>query len=331
MRRRDLLLGIGATLAGAASPLRLRAQQVPRLPLVGIFGGDVTAELDGFYHGMRELGYVAGKDVTYVRHSPQGPPEQRVQAARDLAGLKPAVIVTGGGLPSLRALQTADGAVPIVAAVVPDLVENGIAAGLAHPGGHVTGLSVQSVELAAKRLEVLHDAFPQLRRVALFIEASADRATVAAMGRLTIAVQKAAQSLGVRLEVVELAGPASFEKAFAAANAARAEAVINSGGRIISPNREKFLALAAQHRLPTMCHQSTLSRSGCLMSYGPSFPDLWRRAAGYVDKILKGAKPADLPVEQPTRFELVINLKTARALGLTVPQSLLARADEVIE
>jgi len=324
VKRRNLLGAVGAALAGTALPLKVYAQQSPRLPLVGIFGS-VPAEIDGFYRGMRELGYTEGQNVAYARGRLAEP-----LSVRQLLELRPTVVVTAGGVTGVRAVQSADDRVPIVAPNLSDAVETGLAASLAHPGGHVTGLSVQNAELAAKRLEVLHDAFPELRRIAVFGEPEPDAAATAVEG-LTAAIRKAAGSLNMQLQVLELIGPQSFDAAFAAAGAAHAEAAINIGGRYITPNRDKFLALAAQYRLPIVCHQSVLSRSGCLMSYGPSFPDLWRRAAGYVDKILRGAKPADLPIEQPTRFELIINLKTAKALGLTVPQSILARADDVIE
>jgi ABC-type uncharacterized transport system substrate-binding protein len=325
VNRRDVLLVIGVTLASATWSSRSRAQQSPRLPLVGIIGS-VPAEIDGFYRGMRELGYVEGQNVAYARGTLTKP-----GSVLDLVALKPAVVVTAGAITGVRAVQAADGAVPIVAVTLLDAVESGVVASLAHPGGYVTGLSHQNAELAAKRLEVLHDALPEIRRVALLYESPGDPDESGQVVRLLAAVQNAAQSFGMQLQVLELTGPESFDAAFAAAAAAHAEAAINGGGRFITPNRAKFLALAAIHRLPMVCHQSVLSRSGCLMSYGPSFPDLFRRAAYYVDKILKGAKPADLPIEQPTKFELVINLKTARALGLAVPQSFLDRADEVIE
>ena len=323
IRRREVLASF-ALAAGVASPLRLGAQQPARPPLVGIFSGEVTAELDAFHRGMRDLGYVESRNINYVRRSPTGQPEGVAQAARELVGLGPAVIAASGGVTGIRALQQESGAIPIVAAILPDAVENHIVASLAHPGGNVTGLSIESAELGAKRLELLHDAFPDIRRVAVFLE-------IPFAPRFKAAVESAARSLGLNLQVEELAGPEAFDGAFAAAAAGHAQAVINSGGRFITANGRKYAALAVQYRLLTIGHQSVLSHAGCLMSYGPSFPGLWHRAAAYVDKILKGAKPADLPVEQPTKFELVINLKTAKTLDLAVPESLVARADEVIE
>ena len=324
MKRREVLLVAGLTLVGATCSPWSRAQQSPRLPVVGIIGS-VPAEIDGFISRHARTRLCRGPER---RLRPRHADETRL-GARSVA-LKPAVVVTAGAVTGVRAVQAADGTVPVAVTLL-DAVESGVVASLAHPGGYVTGLSHQNAELAAKRLEVLHDALPEIRRVALLYESSGDPDESGQVVRLLAAVRNAAQSLGMQLQVLELTGPESFDAAFAAAAAAHAEAAINGGGRFITPNRAKFLALAARHRLPMMCHQSVLSRSGCLMSYGPSFPELFRRAAYYVDKILKGAKPADLPIEQPIKFELVINLKTAKALGLAVPQSFLDRADEVIE
>jgi putative ABC transport system substrate-binding protein len=204
----------------------------------------------------------------------------------------------------------------------PDAVETGLVTSLAHPGENVTGLSWQNKELSTKRLQLLHETLPLARRIAVFLDPTqSDRDATDAAGR----------ALGVELRVVEISEPDAFDSAFESAANWGAEALSTEAGRIVTPNKEKFLALVARYRLPVMYHQSVVVHAGGLISYGPNFPDLWRRAATYVDKILKGARPADLRVEQPTKFELVINLKTANALGLTVPQSILARADEVIE
>jgi putative tryptophan/tyrosine transport system substrate-binding protein len=214
--------------------------------------------------------------------------------------------------------------IAIVMVNAPDAVENGLVTSLARPGGQVTGLSWQSAELSTKRLQVLHQTLPLVSRIAVFFDPPTpqfERDATDAAGR----------ALGLELRSVEKSDADQFDRAFETAANWDAEALSVGAGRIVTPNKEKFLALAARYRLPVMYHQSVIVHAGGLMSYGPNFPDLWRRAASYVDKILKGAKPGDLPVEQPVRFELVVNLRTAKALGLTVPQTILALADEVVE
>ena len=332
MRRREFI-GIAGGVA-VTLPLAARAQQ-KATPVVGIFTTTnlagksfVPAETDAFLKAMYDLGYVEGQTVSYAysaRNLAEPPdPSSRPALAQALIRQKPQVIVTAGGEPAVRALMDATSAIPIVMVNAPDAVETGLVTSLTRPGGQVTGLSWQSAELSTKRLQLLHEALPTARRIAVFYDPPTPKFELEAQ-------EVAGQALGLELSFVQISGPDEFANAFETAANWHTDVLSVAAGRIVTPNKEKFLALAARYRLPTMFPQSVAVHAGGLMSYGPNFPDLFRRAAYYVDKILNGAKPADLPVQQPTRFELVINLKTANALGLTVPQALLARADEVIE
>jgi putative tryptophan/tyrosine transport system substrate-binding protein len=210
-------------------------------------------------------------------------------------------------------------------AIVEDPVEQGFVTSLARPGGNITGLSFQDSELVTRRLQLLKEAIPEVIRVAaLWDSTSAGQTSLKA-------VEQAARSLGLVPQVIEVRAARDLEQAFEAAKGQHAQAVFQLASPLFAAHRKTILALLAKGRLPAMCQERTFVVDGCLMAYGPSFPDMFRHAATYVDKILKGAKPGDLPVEQPTKFEMVINLKTAKALGLTMPPSLLARADQVIE
>jgi putative ABC transport system substrate-binding protein len=334
MNRRALLQRLGATAAtSVAWPLRLNAQQRSQPPLVGIFTTTdasgkplVPAEINAFHQAMRDLGYVEGRNISYIYPSNSGQImslAERARLAPEFVRRKPEVIVSPGGVTTPRLLMKATSTIPIVMVTASDAVEHGLVTSLARPGGNVTGLSTQSMDLNTKRLQLLHETLPLVRRIAVFLGPEmtpGDRAAIDAAGR----------TLGLELRFVEISTPDTFDGAFETAANWGAEALSGATG-FVTANREKFLALAARYRLPAIYHQSIIVHAGGLMSYGPNFPDLFRRAAIYADKILKGAKPADLPVEQPTKFELVINLKTARALGLPVPQSLFARATEVIE
>jgi putative ABC transport system substrate-binding protein len=335
VRRRALLRLVGAAAAtSVAWPLRLHAQRRSQPALVGVFTtvdasgrGLVRAEFDAFHQAMRDLGYVEGRNISYVYASKSGQSPSLVSLpalAVEFVRQKPEVIVSPGGVAYVRVLMEATSTIPIVMVNAQDAVENGLVTSLARPGGHVTGLSWQSQDLSTKRLQLLHETLPLVRRIAVFWDPTTPRS-------IRDATDAAGRALELELRDVEISGPDAFESAFETAAKWRAEALSTDAGRIVSSNREKFVALAATYRLPAMYHQSVIVHAGGLMSYGPNFPDLWRRAAVYADKLLKGAKPADLPVEQPTRFELVVNLKTAQALGLTVPPSILDRADEVIE
>ena len=334
MKRRTLLPLVGAIAATSfVWPLRLHAQR-SHPALVGVFTtvdasgrGLVPAEFDAFHQAMRDLGYVEGRNISYAYASKSGQPPSLASLpalAVEFVRQNPEVIVSPGGVPYVRVLMEATSTIPIVMVNAQDAVENGLVSSLARPGGHVTGLSWQSQDLSTKRLQLLHETLPPVRRIAVFWDSTTPRST-------RDATDAAGRALELELRDVEISGPDAFESAFETAAEWRAEALSTDAGRIVSSNREKFVALAAKYRLPAMYHQSVIVHAGGLMSYGPNYPDMWRRAATYVDKILKGAKPADLPVEQPMRFELVVNLKTAEALGLKVPPSILDRADEVIE
>ncbi|MGD9615281.1 MAG: ABC transporter substrate-binding protein [Alphaproteobacteria bacterium] len=326
MNRRDLIALFAV--AAVARPAIAPAQQPSRPPLVGVFTSrtNVSAETDAFHQAIRDLGYTEEQDISIVyRSGPAGavPTASLPQLAREFVERKPDVIVTPGGVPNVKALLEVTSTIPIVMVTANDAVEAGLVASLARPGGNVTGLSWQAQDLSTKRLQLLQEVLPHVRRVAAFLDPSqAVRADV------TIAASKA---LGLEVRILEISGPKDLGTAFETAANWGAEALSAEAGRTVTPNRQEVLALVAKYRLPAIYHQSVIVHAGGLMSYGPNFPDLFRRAALYVDKILKGAKPADLPVEQPTKFEFVVNLKAAQALGLTIPPSIFARADEVIE
>ncbi len=280
---------------------------------------------DAFRQGLRELGYVEGQSVVIEFRSAEGRLERLPDLAAELVRLKVDLIVAAGG-PSVHAAKQATGTIPIVFPVHPDPVEAGLVASLARPGGNITGLSNLAPELGGKRLQLLKEVAPRISRVAILWNAATP--SYLPIVRET---EAAAQTLGVRLQVLEVRGPTEFEGAFGAATKGRAGALIVVEDPLTFTQRKRLVDFAAKRRLPAMYGFREFVDAGGLMAYGASLPDLYRRAATYVDKILKGAKPADLPVEQPTRFELVINLKTAKALGLTFPQSVLVRADQVIQ
>jgi putative ABC transport system substrate-binding protein len=244
--------------------------------------------------------------------------------AAELVRLKVDIIVTTAGPPS-RAAKLATNTIPIVFTQVTDPVAEGLVASLARPGGNITGLSQVGPELAGKRLELLKESFPRISRVAV-LRTSGSRSSIAQFKE----TQVAAKGMGVQLQSLEVRSSDEFDGTFRAATTERADALIVFQSALINTHRRWIVELAAKHRLPTMFAERTHVEFGGLMSYAPSFFDLQRRAARYIDKILKGAKPADLPVEQPTKFELVINLKTAKQIGLTIPPNMLARADRVI-
>jgi putative ABC transport system substrate-binding protein len=321
-----------AIIAGGllARPLALGAQparKVPRVGLLLLFGtpGQPSSLVDAFRGGLRDLGYVEGQTVLIDYRWAEGQEQRLADAAADLVRLEVAVIVTPG-TPATMAARAATRAIPIVMTNVGDPVGSGIVASLARPGGNVTGLSLLDAELDGKRIELLKEAVPHLSRLAILWSAN-DPGMTLAFGR----VETAARTLGFALQNLAVREPAEFPRAFEAAGAGRAEALFVTAQPFTNQHRAQILDLVAKHRLPAMYTLRSFVDAGGLMSYGPSQADQYRRAASYVDRILKGAPPADLPVEQPTKFDLVINLKTARALGLTIPAGLLQRADQVIE
>jgi len=281
--------------------------------------------LEAFRQGLRELGYIEGQNVVIELRSGEGKSERLPVVTAELVRLKVDVIVTGGTT-STRAAKDATVAIPIVMTGDGDPVGSGVVASLARPGGNITGLSNMSVDLDGKRLGILKEIVPKLSRVAVL--ASRDqKSNVALLKEMDVA----AQALGLRLQILELQGPKDIEAAFRAASKERAEAILAGAPAVLLTQRTQVAELAVKNRLPVMYPREEFVEAGGLMLYAPSISDLSRRAAVYVDKILKGAKPADLPVEQPTKFEFVINLKAAKQIGLTIPPNVLVRADKVIK
>jgi putative ABC transport system substrate-binding protein len=315
-----------AALGGAAVswPRAVRAQQPGRLPTIGFLGADASAFspwTDAFVARLRELGWIEGSTIAIEYRWSQGRTERYAEIAAEFVRLKVDVIVTvGSAVPVVRQATTV---IPIVFAVGIDPVGSGLIASLARPGGNVTGLSIQAADLAGKRLEILREIVPSLRRLAIMTDVG-DPDGVREMGE----VQTAARSLGIEVTPLEIRRADDISAAFAAL---KADALYVVQGPLVGANRTRIITLALGLQLPTTFPPRDHVKAGALMSYGPNFPDLFRRTADLVDKILRGTKPGDIPVEQPTKFEFVINLTTAKSLGLEVPQSLLARADEVIE
>jgi putative ABC transport system substrate-binding protein len=330
MDRRRFLL---TSLAGAlAAPLAAEAQQAAKVARIGLLALNLAAAPhlpEAFRQGLRDLGYVEGRNIVIEYRDAEGKPERLPALAAELVALKVDVIVAPG-TPQALAAKQATRTLPIVfASGASDPVTSGLVTSLARPGGNVTGLTGLGPELVGKCLEQLTQAVPGVTRVAvLWQPGPLGERTEKEMLK---GAEVAGRALGVRLQFVEARGPAEFDRAFSDMTRAHASALTVLGSAMFFNERRRLVDLAAEHRLPTVYTVREYVDAGGLMSYGPNLADLFRRAATYVDKILKGARPADLPVEQPTKFDLVINLKTARTLGLTIPPSLLARADQVIE
>jgi len=306
------------------------AQPPPKVPKIGFFSGataDGVANLvEAFRQGMRDLGYVEGKTFVLEARYADGKPEKIPELARELVGLKVDVIVPTTDAP-IAALKRETRTIPIVMANSTDPVGTGFVASLAHPGGNVTGLTNLSVDLSGKRLEILREVLPGLARVAFLWNPEA-RGTVLDFNES----EKAASSLHLELQSIEVSSAADLDRAFSTVTSQHAQAmIVLPGNPLAFSKRAEIARFAQRNRLPSMYGIKEYVDAGGLMSYGPSLPAMYRHAATYVDKILKGAKPADLPVERPTKFELVLNLKTANALGLKVPPSLLQRADQLIQ
>jgi putative ABC transport system substrate-binding protein len=327
MDRRTFLAGTGAVLL--AAPLAAEAQQAAKVARIGYLATNPTPHLqEAFRQGLRDLGYVEGRNLVIEYRDAEGKSEQLPARAAELVALKVDVIVAAG-TPAALAAKQATRTLPTVFAAVADPVTSGLVTSLARPGGNVTGLSVLAPELVGKCLEQLKQAVPGVSRVAvLWQPGGVGERTERDMLK---EAEVAARALGVRLQVVEARGPEDFDRAFSEMTRARAGALTVLTSSMLFGERRRLVDLAAKNRLPAVYPWREGVDAGGLMAYGPDLADLLRRAATYVDKILKGAKPADLPVLQPTKFELVINLKTAKALGLTIPPSLLQRADEIIQ
>ena len=324
-------LGIFAiALALAFGGAVAQAQQPKKIAKIGVLFPSTPAatarNIEAFRQGLRELGYVEGKNFVLELRYGEARAERISELARELVSLKLDVIVTATDM-AIAAVKRQTQTIPIVMANSTDPVGTGFVASLARPGGNVTGNSIMSPELSGKRLELLMEAVPGLSRVAFLWNPDVRGAVLDYKE-----TEDAARSLGLQLQSVEVPRAEDFDRAFSAVTKERAQALIVPGQNPVGfANRGQIASFAQRNRLPSMYAQSEYVDAGGLMSYGPSTADLWRRAATYVDKILKGRKPADLPVEQPTKFELIINLKTANQIGLTIPPNVLARADKVIK
>ncbi len=318
-----LSLIIAVVFAGGVA----QAQQPTKIPRIGYLGGATasnTGRIEALRQGLRELGYVEGKNIVIEWRYAEGKPDRERAIAAELVRLKVDVIVTVGSN-ATRAAKEATATIPIVMTQDPDPIGNGFVASLARPGGNITGLSNVNRELSGKRLELLKEVVPRLTRVAVF-----GTSTFPGTAQNLKETELAAEALRVQLQHLDVLDPKDIETAFRGASKGRAEAVLSLGGSVLNSQRARVVELAAKSRLPAIYSIRESVEVGGLMSYGPSGNDLTRRAATYVDKILKGAKPADLPVEQPTKFEFIINLKAAKQIGLTIPPNVLARADKVI-
>jgi putative tryptophan/tyrosine transport system substrate-binding protein len=325
MRRRAFITLLGGA---AAWPLAARAQQAGKLPIIGYLGATTPSaesqRIAAFVRRLRELGWIDGRNITIEYRWAEGRPERAAEIAAEFVRLKVDVLVTYGTAPVIAAKQ-ATSVTPIVFAVAGDPVGTGLVASLAQPGSNVTGVSLQKTDLAGKRLELLREVAPALHRLAIL-------ANVGNPGVVSEVheVHAGARTLGLDVATLEIRRAEDIAPAFEALKG-RAEALYVCGDPLVDTNRIRIITLALAARLPTISDFREYVEAGGLISYGPNFPDLFRRAADLVDKIQRGAKPADIPVEQPTKFDLVVNLTTAKALGLTVPPTLLARVDEVIE
>jgi putative ABC transport system substrate-binding protein len=327
MQRREF---IGLFGGAAAWPLAANAQQKGKLPFIGVLnpGSTDTPGTAGFYDGLRELGYSEGLNIAIERRYGNWNVDRFQLLAADLVRLKVDVMVVISTSPA-RAAKQATSTIPIVVGGMADPVGDELIVSLSRPGGNITGTTFLGPELIAKRFGLLKGAIPEISRVAALWHPTAyGKRTMEAMVRET---ETAAQSLGLQLQLVPALGPGDLDNAFLTMTLGHADAVIVLPSPMLYGEHKHIVELAAKSRLPAMYAASEFAEDGGLMSYGASLPALFRRVATYVDKILKGANPADLPVEQPTKLELVINLKTAKTLGLNVPATLLAQADKVIE
>jgi putative tryptophan/tyrosine transport system substrate-binding protein len=321
MRRREFITLLGG--AAATWPLAARAQQQTKIPRIGII--DDSPRWNAFRHGLRDLGYLEGRDIAIEYRSAEGQPDRLAAAARDLASLSVDVIATSGSA-ATRAAQQATTTIPIVMIAIGDPLRAGFVPSLARPGGNITGNTILGTEMSAKRVQLLKELIPGVSRVA-FLWNPNNNSHLAYLEEWRVVAPK----LGVEPLFVEVGRSDQFESAFATMMRDRPDALSLTADPFHLSYIGWIIDFVARNRLPAMYVVKENVAAGGLMSYGPSLPDLYRRAAGYVHKILHGTKPADLPVEQPVKFELAINLNAAKVLGLTVPPTLLATADEVIE
>ena len=302
---------------------RAEAQQPTKVARIGFLASAGKAPWEAFRKALRDLGYIEGKNVIFEFRASEGKSERNAYLANELIRLKVDVIVAGGA-GAIRGAKDATSTIPIVMSGVNDPISLGFVSNLAHPGGNITGVSNLSPELSGKRLELLKELLPKASRMALLAYRGV------AMRTSIEEAQIAAQSMHLQLQLLEVDGPAEFESVIAAAKKERAEGLMQIEAAVLMPHRQRIIGLAEKNRLPALYNRRIDAEAGGLMSYGFDTAERLQRVAILVDKILKGAKPADLPVEQPTKFELVINLKTAKQIGLTIPPNVLARADRVI-
>ena len=317
-------------------PVLTGAQQRTKVPRIGFlfntFPADFVSRIDVFRRDLRELGYVEGKTILFEFRYAEGNFDRLPDLAAELVRLNVDIIVVSGGRPTAAA-KKATATIPIVVASAGDLLRAGLVASLARPGGNITGSTVSSADVSGKRLTLLKETVPKATRIAVLWHPSpGDRP-----GGITtdwdevMETETEAHRVGIKAQSVELKEPKEFERIYAGLVKQEAKAVILIRGSFITLHHTRLLELALKHRLPSMCEAVGWARDGCLMSYGPEELHSWRRAVVFVDKILKGTKPADIPVEQPKKFELIVNLKAAKQIGLTIPPNVLARADRVIK
>ena len=326
MKKNITVLNLCAMLFALCLPAQ--AQQTGKVSRIGFLGAAsasaLTGQLDAFRQGLRELGYIEGKNIVVEYRYADGKVDRVPELAAELVGLKVDVIVTYQ-TPSVLALKRTSATIPIVFAMLSFPIENGIVASFARPGGNATGLTVLSEELNGKRLELLKEAAPKVTRIGVL-----SNLTNPTQPQEWKEIQAAAQGLGLKLQSLGVRSSNDFDGAFEAALKERIQALLNLPEALFIVQLNRIVEFAAKNKLPAMYSSPEFVQAGGLMSYSPIITDLWRRAATYVDKILKGAKPADLPVEQPKKFEFIINLKAAKQIGLTIPPNVLARADKVI-
>ena len=328
MQRQIIGLALSTLLSVLSFPVE--AQPPKKVPRVGVLNSGSRSSdsinIDSFREGLRELGYAEGKNIALEYRYADGDLGRLSNLASELVQLKVDVIVAGGTQTTIAAKQVTS-TIPVVVGGAGDLVAAGLVASLARPGGNITGSTRMSKDLGGKRIELLKETLSTSSRVAVLLSRTTnllDREEVKEM-------EPVARHLGVKLQPVDVGDPKEFQSAYAAMVREHANAVIILQGSFTSFHRRQLVEFTVKNRLPSMCESLLFTGAGCLLSYGPDIPNLWRRAAIFVDKILKGAKAADLPVEQPTKFEFVINLKTAKQIGVTIPQSVLFRADKVIK
>jgi putative ABC transport system substrate-binding protein len=322
--RRDFISLIGGAGVALLWALGAQAQQVDKVKRIGFLrvGPPPTAWIEGLRQGLRELGYIEGQNIA-IEFALAPSAAQLPGIATQLIQLKPDVIIASG-VPSVLPARDAAGTIPVVFVAAIDPVGTGLVTSLAHPGGNVTGLTGMQADITGKQLELLRELLPNASKIAVTVRAKSQAAPQYVQGAET-----AARTLGVQVQILTLHDPIDLEGIFSAAKGA--DALFVTGDAVFAAHRTQIAELALKNRVPTMHAFSDMVQAGGLMSYGPNFADLYRRAAAHVHKIFQGAKPANLPIEQPTKFELVLNVRTAKALRLTIPPTMLARADEVIE